>query len=662
MKKGLQQIFSCFIMLLSLGLPLQAQTTFGDSLSVKAQATVQLSPASITINWPADADASGFEVYRKLKSSSGWGTVLATLAGSASQYVDLALTVGVLYDYKIKMLTSTAIVKYGYLSSGIDVKANSDRGIAIVVVENSFISNSVYQTAINQLIADVELDGWFPKIVYVNKTDSVTIVKNQIVAKYNEDAANTKLLLLFGNVPVPYSGDLNPDGHPDHKGAWPTDTYYADIDGDWTDTDVNDLASSNTLNHNIPGDGKFDNSYIPNSSDLQVGRVDLSNLTSTFSEENLLLNYLNKLHRFKTAQMQVSGKALIDDNFGLAEGFSQNGYNNFAAIVGRDSIVVDDYFTQLSYNTSTTGTYLWSFGCGGGNYTSAAGVGSSTNFLSDSLSSVFTMLFGSYFGDWNYQDAFIRAAIAQGNTLTSAWVGRPNWCFQHMAMGENIGYSTMLTQNNYSTYVTNSVYTNGLGQQVSINLMGDPTLRNTYPAQPSALQISSNGNSNVLTWTDSGAEDGYNVYRRYDDSTHFLKLNATLLTNPTFTDTTIVHAGIIHYYVKAVKKTTTPSGTYDNESLGIKATQAMPNVGINAYSKVEGLVVYPNPFTENIVVKASNMVKIEVVNYQGQLLKSIDATSNTIELNLGDLPAGVYIIAVRDVNGFVGHQRVVKLK
>jgi hypothetical protein len=34
----------------------------------------------------------------------------------------------------------------------------------------------------------------------------------------------------------------------------------------------------------------------------------------------------------------------------------------------------------------------------------------------------FTMLFGSYFGDWDSQDNFLRAPLAQGLTLTNAGV------------------------------------------------------------------------------------------------------------------------------------------------------------------------------------------------------------------------------------------------
>ena len=47
------------------------------------------------------------------------------------------------------------------------------------------------------------------------------------------------------------------------------------------------------------------------------------------------------------------------------------------------------------------------------------------------------MFFGSYFGDWDSQNDFLRAALATTNyTLTSAWVGRPYWFFHHMALGK----------------------------------------------------------------------------------------------------------------------------------------------------------------------------------------------------------------------------------
>ena len=71
-------------------------------------------------------------------------------------------------------------------------------------------------------------------------------------------------LFLLGHVPVPYSGNINPDGHPDHQGAWPADGYYADMDGTWTDISVNNTVATGTRNDNVPGDGKFDQSIFIN--------------------------------------------------------------------------------------------------------------------------------------------------------------------------------------------------------------------------------------------------------------------------------------------------------------------------------------------------------------------------------------------------------------
>lgn len=45
------------------------------------------------------------------------------------------------------------------------------------------------------------------------------------------------------DVPVAYSGDINPDAHNDHKGAWAADIFYGDLDGRWTDTLINNTSA-----------------------------------------------------------------------------------------------------------------------------------------------------------------------------------------------------------------------------------------------------------------------------------------------------------------------------------------------------------------------------------------------------------------------------------
>ena len=635
-----------------------AQISFGDSLSIQLEATAIISPPSITLTWPNDINGASFIISRKLKGAASW-TALATIPGNSAQYMDAVILENTLYDYKVQMNPSSGLAKFGYLSSGINVRANSNRGIAIVVIENSFIANPVFQASLDLFLIDLEADGWFPKTLFVSKTDLVTTVKSAIVSTYNENPNTTKLLVLLGNIPVPYSGLNNPDGHTNHTGAWPTDTFYADINGNWTDNSVNnpgfiapDTSPSNPLNSNIPGDGKYDNDFIPTAVELQVGRIDLSNLPLTMdTEERLLIKYLDKLHRFKMNQIVVQNKALIDegDFTSYPEGFTQNGYKNFSGLVGRNNIVVDDYFTELSYNTSSTGTYLWSYGCGGGTYTSSNGIGTSANFVNDSLSSVFTMLFGSYFGDWNYQNAFLRMPLTQGNTLTNAWAARPNWHFYHMAMGENIGYSTKLTQNTSSLYVTNSVY-NFFHNRINVNLMGEPSLRNSYIVPPTAITISSTGIANTLNWNAGGSEIGYNIYRRYSDSTNFLKLNNTIVTGTNYIDNALTIPGTVYYYVKAVEKKVSPSGSFDNESLGIKSSAALVTVGVPENNSDLSFAISPNPSNGIFnIVTTQAFYSYDICDNLGRII--FTGTSSQFDINY--FANGIYYVKIKLKNEVV---------
>ena len=189
----------------------------------------------------------------------------------------------------------------------------------------------------------------------VSRSDSVVNVKNLIKANYNADPANVKSVFLFGHVPVPYSGQLNPDGHPDHVGAWPADVYYGDMDGTWTDTSVNFTQTVNTdpadaaRLSNLAGDGKFDQTTIPSAVELQVGRVDLANMPGRLvwggpasfpSEQELLRQYLNKDHNFRHKLMAVQRRAVLGDYFGVRnnETFAASNFRSFAPFFGTSGI------------------------------------------------------------------------------------------------------------------------------------------------------------------------------------------------------------------------------------------------------------------------------------------------------------------------------------
>ncbi len=135
-------------------------------------------------------------------------------------------------------------------------------------------------------------------------------IKAIIKAEYQAHPDQVKALFLFGHVPIPYSGVSAPDGHYDHLGPWPSDTYYGDMNGLWTDTQ--DFSNNcNPALPNVPGDGNFDQIFIPAPLQLQVGRVDLFAMPAFAprGEVELLRGYLNKDHAFRTRRLPVQRAA-----------------------------------------------------------------------------------------------------------------------------------------------------------------------------------------------------------------------------------------------------------------------------------------------------------------------------------------------------------------
>lgn len=537
-------------------------------VAVQLSVNVQNSPPQIDLSWIGNATTSQYTVYRKLKTTTTWGSAIATLNGTTNQYTDNTVSSGVSYEYQVRR-SGTGYLGYGYVNAGIEVPEMEFRGRLILLVDSNFIAPLAAE--ITRLIDDMEGDGWEVIRHDVLSTGSVTHIKDLIVSDFYQDSANTKAVFLLGHIPVPYSGNINPDGHGDHLGAWPADCFYADMDGIWSDIFVNSTTASPPRTQNIPGDGKFDQSIVPTDLELQVGRVDFNGMpTFTLTEQQLLKNYLDKDHEYRKKIFSPAKRAVIDDNFGYfsSEAFAGSGYKNFAPLVGSSNVSSADYFTSMNGNS-----YLWSYGCGGGTYTSAGGVGNTSNFASSNLQGVFTMLFGSYFGDWDSQNNFLRAPLAQGKGLTSVWSGRPHYQFHHMALGENIGYGLLLTQNN-----TNGLYfaspTSITGRWVHNALMGDPTLRNDVVAPVSNVIATKSGYNCVISWSASTETTiaGYNIYMKNDSNTRYVKINASPLTATTFTDYCLPYKGTYTYMVRALKLENTPSGTYYNMSEGIADT------------------------------------------------------------------------------------------
>ncbi len=612
--------------------------------TVRVSATYTESPATITLSWPLKETAIEYLIYKKEKEESNWGASIITLDATATSFTDTDVLIDSLYEYKIYCSNTSGINSFGYILAGIKIHTTDYRGKCLLVVDTTI--TSTMENELYRLMQDISGDGWSVKRINVARDQAPNHVRTLITAEAIADP-ELQCVFLFGRVPVLYSGNFNPDGHPDHQGAWPADAIYGDIDAVYTDETINNTIASRPENWNVPGDGKLDQTSLISKVELQIARVDLSNLPSfPLSEEVLLKNYLNSDHEFRNGKIEVQERALIDDNFGAfgGEAFASSGWRNFAPMFGAENTFELDYFSTLY-----TENYLWSYACGGGWFQGAGGVGSTTDFAFDTVNTIFTMLFGSYFGDWDATDDFLRAPLASGLTLTNCWAGRPHWQFHHMVLGENIGYSARLSQNNTSLYVANI-----FPHTVHISLMGDPTLR-MHIVKP-VIEVSCSVSTEIanaidITYTNSPDPDilGYYVFRSDPEFGKYSRITDEMINYSPFTDENPIN-GTNYYMVRGITLKETASGSYYNLSTGITDSITIKFTDIENSANIN-FSIHPNPASDHITVMCPIEMTGETIiikDITGKELYRAICTSASFNINTKEFSSGIYFISIKD--------------
>jgi autotransporter-associated beta strand protein len=559
--------------------------------AIDLRAAVSDTSPHITLSWSLrqGGKISAQKIYRRLKTAAddAW-ELLETLATDDTSYADHSAQPGVEYEYWLQRTFSglSPSPAVGYLSAGVGVPMAEHRGTLLLVVDDTMAAPLAPEIA--QLQTDLAGDGWTVQTLTAPRAGTASGVKAQIKAAYDADPANVKMVYLLGHVPVPYSGSIAPDGHGDHSGAWPADAYYGDMDGVWTDTTVNNTSASRTQNDNVPGDGKFDQSMLPSSVELMVGRVDLHSMTkaptSAATETMLLRRYLRKTHDYRHKQgayAAIPRRSVLRDGFGYfsGEAFAIAGWSWMFSSVG---LTVDEAPSGQWFSASYAGgkDYLVGYGNGGGSYESASTVGTSTDFGLKPSRAVFTSLFGSYFGDWDANNDLLRAPLAGNATgdslgLTCFWGGRPNRFMHHLGMGETVGFATLISHNNYFSLANNRYQpANSYLGYVHPGLMGDPALRLHAVAPPRDLAGASAGGQISLSWTAPAetAVQGYHVYRAATPAGPFTRLTEDPLSGTSFADAAVTPGQSYTYLVRTLKLESSPGGSYFNLSVGSPLT------------------------------------------------------------------------------------------
>src|SRR4051794_26155628 len=109
--------FTATLALMAMALSAWAARPYG--YAGKVSATGLTSPAQITLNWPSNIGATGYNISRKAVTSSSW-TPVVNLGGGATGWTDSNVSVGATYEYQITALTSDGYTATGYIYSGVN--------------------------------------------------------------------------------------------------------------------------------------------------------------------------------------------------------------------------------------------------------------------------------------------------------------------------------------------------------------------------------------------------------------------------------------------------------------------------------------------------------------------------------------------------------------
>lgn len=629
----------------------QTQTGLTQTILINVNANPN---GTVTLTWPKASFSGKYNIY---KNTTGiplsFSILKASPLSTDSSWTDSEFTSGSRAEYLVtKVNTGGQTIAVGFIEAGNKTAEIATHGPVILLIDSNYIKPLAAEISV--LINDLETNGYPVYLQYAGRNEKPATIKNRLKNIWENSKPTPKYLYLLGHIPVPYSGNFSgdndrcaypPDGHVEgagnHTGAWPADVFYAEFEGFWTDNSVTKTTGSQTRHHNIPGDGKYDQCNIPSTVVLKMGRVDLYGMPSfAKSDTALVKDYLNRVHQWKINATPFVRRGLVDDNFTGLD-LSATGYLTLMASINRDSIFQRDYFTSQNAEN-----YLWSYGCGAGSYTNCSGVGSTANFAAGNFKNIFTSLAGSYFGDWDVSNNFLRAPLCAGSLL-SFWGGIPRWYNHFFGLGMPMGFCAMTTQN------STSFSFNGSENKVHIALMGDPTLTLfTVPPAGKLTAVSTGGKVN-LNWTAAtGNFDGYVVYRIDTVNNVWTRLNPTILTTTSFSDANNFVSGKHKYAVRTIRLDNSGSGSYYNLGGG---SVAWVNHTAGAVMDISGLsfTASPNPgnglfnLTTNYAIPGNVEVLVTDVSGRNTTVRAHTGMSkNQFELDLSAFAPGIYFINI----------------
>ncbi len=629
-------------------------------------------------------NAHTFKVYRRplYGKSIDWIEVSPDLTPGTQEWIDTDVEEGDVLEYQVKRSIGDQIA-IGYTLGAANYDQSNYKGEMILLVAADMATNLPQE--IFQLKQNLTGDGWFVNELIVSPGDEffndgavVVEVKSKINEIYTNAPENDKpkVLFILGQVPLPRSGQglQAPDGHIEASGARGSDTYYADLDGIFTDTATYSIPEqSNEITRNFPGDYRFDQDKIPSDLELAFGRVSFKRaFSNNFNDEvSKTRLYLEKLHNHRHV---VDSEKIPNQVAFYESGYSNStdaSYRCLPAMVGADNIVASGVQTEAGHNqwVNTNGPFLW--------YMQNRFVPQPDEW--DQLG-MDALVFSSDQSNWGYGDIptpgnttgwatnMIRKTLGySGKTLITLWTTSGINVFHQVGCGEPLGLVCKEVMdhdldNQRLEKVEAPWDDTNWWNRTHFNFFGDPTLRLFQCRPPSNLTANTDSGAFQLVWDPSTDDQllGYHVYKSSDQFGKFTKLTDQILIDNNFVDEEY-NVGD-WYMVRAVSRITSGSGAFIHPSQGVFIEGTL-EVSSSLETELDLIGIYPNP-VENFLhlSQLQNVHAIEIFDINQKLLQKIHVNDNQnkLRINVSAYPSGSYELKIFKSKGSQ-FQRFIKL-
>ncbi|MEY3965294.1 MAG: hypothetical protein RL263_463, partial [Bacteroidota bacterium] len=188
---------------------LHAQTAREVGVEIKANLN---SSKHIELKWLQQSGSTRYQVFTKNSSNSGWDR-LADLSGTDTVFTDTSYRLGSRKEYRVARTSSnyTGFDGNGYIVAGFDVPPNESLGRVLLLIENKYKTTA--SPEIKKYIHQIQNEGYLVDTHYVATTENPPAVKSWIYNQWQKDTTIPTSIFLLGRIPVPYSGNMRPDGH-----------------------------------------------------------------------------------------------------------------------------------------------------------------------------------------------------------------------------------------------------------------------------------------------------------------------------------------------------------------------------------------------------------------------------------------------------------------